>query len=81
MSSISIVIDFKLLEQTATISAEDESIGKTIADIYKQIGKDGIINWEPSKDTSDSFSIGTGIKIDGATYASRYMCDLAGPTD
>lgn len=68
-------IDFKLLEQTASISAESEEIGKMIADIYKQIGKDGIINWEASKTTTDSFSIGTGIKIDGATYASRYMCD------
>jgi len=68
-------IDFKLLEQTATISAESEEIGKTIAEIYKHIGKDGIINWEASKDTKDSYSIGTGIKIDGATYASRYMCD------
>lgn len=68
-------IDFKLLEQTATISAEDETIGKMIAEIYKHIGKDGIINWEPSKDTNDSYTVGTGIKIDGATYASRYMCD------
>ena len=68
-------IDFKLLEQTATIAAEDEEIGKMIAEIYKYIGKDGIINWEPSKTTEDSYSIGTGIKIDSATYASRYMCD------
>lgn len=69
-------IDFKLLEQTAAISAEDEGIGKMIAEIYKSIGKDGVINWEPSKTTEDSFTIGTGIKIDGATYASRYMCDF-----
>lgn len=70
------IIDFKLLEQTATISAEDPTIGSMIAEIYKKIGKDGIINWEASKDTKDSFSVGTGIKIDGATYASRYMCDF-----
>jgi chaperonin GroEL len=68
-------IDFKLLEQTASISAESEEIGKMIAEIYKQIGKDGIINWQASKTTEDSYTIGTGIKIDGATYASRYMCD------
>lgn len=71
-------IDFKLLEQTATISAEDETIGKMIAKIYSYIGKDGVINWEASKTTTDSFSIGTGIKIDDATYASRYMCDSEG---
>jgi chaperonin GroEL len=68
-------IDFTLLAQVASISAEDEKIGEMIAEIYKSIGPSGIINWEPSKDTKDSFSIGTGIKIDGATYASRYMCD------
>ena len=68
-------IDFTLLAQTASISAESEEIGNMIAEIYKQIGKDGIINWEASKTTTDSYSIGTGIKIDGATYASRYMCD------
>ena len=68
-------IDFTLLAQTASISAESEEIGNMIAEIYKQIGKDGIINWEAAKDTKDSYTIGTGIKIDGATYASRYMCD------
>ena len=69
-------IDFKLLEQTASIAAEDPEIGKMIADIYYKIGKDGIINWEAAKGSEDSFTIGTGIKIDGATYASRYMCDF-----
>jgi chaperonin GroEL len=72
------VIDFKLLEQVATISSEDPAIGKMIAEIYSKIGKDGIINWESSKDNKDSYTIGTGIKIDGATYASRYMCDADG---
>lgn len=71
-------IDFKLLEQTAAISAESGEIGKMIADIYREIGKDGIINWQASKDSTDSYTIGTGIKIDGATYASRYMCDAEG---
>jgi len=71
-------IDFKLLEQVATVSSEDPEIGKMIAEIYSKIGKEGIINWESSKDTKDSYTIGTGIKIDGATYASRYMCDADG---
>jgi len=69
-------IDFKLLEQVASISAEDESIGKMIAEIYGKIGKEGIINWEASKTNEDSYSLGSGLKIDGATYVSRYMCDF-----
>ena len=71
-------IDLKLLEQVATISAEDESIGKMMADIYSKIGKEGVVTLEPSKTTTDSYEVGTGIKIDGATYASRYMCDANG---
>ncbi len=71
-------IDFTLLKQVASISAEDESIGEMIVEIYRAIGKEGVINLEPSKDTKDSFNIGTGIKIEGATYASRYMCDANG---
>lgn len=71
-------IDFDLLKQVATISAESESIGEMVANIYRQIGKDGIINWETSKTGNDYFEIGTGIKINGATYASRWMCDSNG---
>ena len=71
-------IDFKLLEQVATIASEDPAVGRMLAEIYSKIGKDGIINWEASKTSEDSYAIGTGIKIDGATYASRYMCDLVG---
>jgi len=63
------------LEQVATVSAEDEEIGKRIADIYRQIGPKGIIHWDISKTTEDSYTIGSGITVDGATYISPYMCD------
>jgi len=63
--------------QVASISAEDESIGNMIQEIYQKIGKDGIINWDVSKTPEDSYTIGTGITMNGATYVSRYMCDLA----
>lgn len=62
--------------QVATISAEDESIGTMIQDIYKQIGKTGVINWDASKTPFDSYTIGSGITVHGGTYVSRYMCDL-----
>jgi chaperonin GroEL len=60
----------------ASISAEDESIGAMIQEIYQKIGKDGIINWEASKTPKDSYEIGTGIKMEGAKCASPYMHDL-----
>ncbi len=71
-------IDFDLLEQCATISAESPQIGHMVREIYEKIGKDGVVSWESSKTGNDYFEIGTGIKIDGATYASRWMCDDEG---
>lgn len=63
------------VHQVATISSEDAQIGKTIGDIYKQIGKSGIIYWDISKTTEDSYTIGTGITVEGAGFLSPYMCD------
>lgn len=61
--------------QVASISAEDKEIGARIQEIYEQIGKDGIIQWDISKTAEDSYSIGTGITIEGAGVISPYMCD------
>lgn len=61
--------------QVASISAEDPEIGQRIQDIYKEISKDGIIHWDISKTSEDSHTIGSGITVNGATYASSYMCD------
>ncbi len=61
--------------QVAMISAEDEEIGNRIQEIYQKIGKDGIISWDISKTAEDSYTLGTGLTISGATYASPYMCD------
>lgn len=60
----------------ASISAEDEQIGALIQEIYQQIGKDGIIHWDISKTTEDTYTIGNGITIEGAGYLSPYMCDI-----
>lgn len=69
------LMDLVRLEQVASISAEDPEIGKTIAEIYQQIGKDGIIHWDISKTVQDTYTIGSGIKVEGAGYFSPYMCD------
>lgn len=61
--------------QVAAISAEDEVIGAVIQEIYQQIGKDGIISWDISKTAEDTYTIGKGITVEGATYYSPYMCD------
>lgn len=60
----------------AAISAEDEQIGATIGEIYKQIGKDGIISWDISKTAEDSYTLGQGITMNAGWY-SPYLCDAS----
>lgn len=68
-------LDFTALENVATISSEDPQIGAKIAEIYTKIGNSGIIHWDISKTAEDSYTLGSGITIEGATYFSAYMCD------
>lgn len=68
-------INIERLKQVASISAEDEQIGGTIAEIYNQIGKDGLVYWDISKTGEDYYTIGSGITVDDATYVSPYLCD------
>jgi len=68
-------MNVELLRQVATVSAEDEEIGNTITDIYQEIGAKGIIYWDVSKTADDSYTIGSGITVEGAGYISPYMCD------
>lgn len=63
------------VKDVCTISAEDEKIGSLIQEIYQKIGKDGIIHWDLSKTTEDSYSVGNGITLVGAGIASLYMFD------
>lgn len=63
------------VSQVASISAEDEAIGKMIGDIYKEIGPKGIIYWDISKTANDQYTIGQGITVDDAGFLSPYMCD------
>ncbi len=63
--------------QVAAISAEDEKMGATIQEIYQQIGPDGILYPDISKTFEDYYTLGKGIKVDMAGFASPYMADLA----
>lgn len=53
------------LKDVAVISANnDEKIGKQIAEVYKQVGRDGIVTVEKSKNHETFFESTKGIKID-----------------
>ena len=68
-------INVDLLNQVATVSAEDERIGAMISEIYSQIGVGGIIHWDISKTFEDYYTIGKGITME-AGFASPYFADI-----
>ncbi len=58
--------------QVATISAQDIQMGKTIADVISQVGKDGIITVEESQTFGLKKEIVEGMNFDKG-YISPYM--------
>lgn len=62
----------KDIEQVASISAEDEEIGKLIAQAMEKVGNDGVITVEESQTMNTMLSIVEGMQFDRG-YLSPYM--------
>lgn len=60
------------IEQVASISAGDESIGKLISNAMERVGNDGVISVEEGKSMKTELSIVEGMQFDRG-YASAYM--------
>ena len=60
------------ITQVATISAEDPEIGKLIAEVVQEVGKDGVITVEESKAFGLSKEVVRGMQFDKG-YISAYM--------
>ena len=60
------------IAQVATISAENAEMGKLIADVMDQVGKDGVITVEESQTVGLSHDIVEGMQFDRG-YVSPYM--------
>ena len=58
--------------EVASISANDEEIGKLIADVFNEVGKDGVVTVEESQSTEMSKEIVEGMQFDKG-YSSAYM--------
>lgn len=64
--------DENAVSQVATISAGDETIGKTIAEAFKRVGKDGVITVEEGKGFEMEIDYKEGMEFDKG-YASPYF--------
>ncbi len=60
------------LEQVATISAQSEEIGKIIAEVFEQVGEDGVVTVEDGNTFGLEKTIVEGMQFDGG-YLSPYM--------
>jgi chaperonin GroEL len=60
------------IRQVATISAESEELGKTIADTVEKVGKDGVVTVEESQSIGIESDFVDGMEFDKG-YVSAYM--------
>lgn len=60
------------IRNVATISAESEEIGKTIAETIKKVGKDGVVTVEESQSLGIESDVVEGLQFDKG-YVSAYM--------
>ena len=64
------------IAQVATISAEDSDMGNLIAEVFEEVGKDGVITVEESKTFGLQKEIVKGLQFDRG-YISPYMINNA----
>jgi len=60
------------MEQVATISAEDPELGRLIAEVMEEVGKDGVVTVEESQTFGIQKEIVKGLQFDRG-YISSYM--------
>ncbi len=59
----------------ANISGEDQTLAQSLADIYKAIGKDGIVEIDASGTFDTKVTITDGVKLRNCGYMAHYMAN------
>ena len=66
------VTGYEKIKEVASISANDPEIGKLIAEVFKEVGKDGVVTVEESQTFGLDKEIVEGVQFDRG-YISPYM--------
>lgn len=66
------VTSYEKIKEVASIAANDSEIGKLIADVFKEVGKDGVVTVEESQSSEMTKELVEGMQIDKG-YVSPYM--------
>src|SRR3990167_2524495 len=64
------------MKAIATISSRDSEVGGIIADIYDQIGKDGIITTEEIKQVGMNYEVVEGMELESGFGAPHFMTNM-----
>ncbi|MBI2454260.1 MAG: chaperonin GroEL [Parcubacteria group bacterium] len=67
-----LINDNKKIQEVATLSSKDSVIGKLIAEVVDEVGKDGVISVEDSNTIGSAHEIVEGMQFDRG-YISQYM--------
>ncbi|OGN04428.1 MAG: chaperonin GroL [Candidatus Yanofskybacteria bacterium RIFCSPHIGHO2_01_FULL_44_17] len=71
-SKSSKVKGYEKIKEVATISANDEELGKLVADVFQKVGKDGVVTVEESQTSEMATELVEGMQFDHG-YISPYM--------
>ena len=76
LSKMSVEVTDKLLYHVAKIGTNnDEKMGKVIGDVYKAVGKNGIVTVENSQSHKTYYEVTNGIKIDRGYSSPMFIND------
>jgi chaperonin GroEL len=76
LTEMSVEVTDELLYHVAKISSNnDEEMGMVIGDVYKEVGKNGIVTVESSQTHKTSYEVTNGIKIDRGYTSPMFIND------